>query len=350
MAKAQSKKKYTLEEAADLASRPMSETAFSDIETESEDSEFDERAKELFLEGRDILLDHAADDARNQAARGTPAYDRLGKIKPLYHQIVKACKDNYHPQQQISIDERMVSSKARSVLKQYMRNKPTKWGYRLFVLAESATGYTWNFFIYEGKAVASGKGLSYDSVMALLDTDTLGSGYHLYVDNFYTSSQLFRDLLAKKIGACGTVRTNRIGFPKTTTNDIGRKDPRGTIRWIREGDLLYVKWKDRREVVMCSTVHSAFTGETVSRRVRQDGRWALVDVPVPSPINAYNQFMGGVDVSDALIGYYSVLHKTKKWYRSFFYHFVDIAVVNSFLLYNAEHKDKPMNQKQFREA
>lgn len=55
----------------------------------------------------------------------------------------------------------------------------------LFVLAESITRYTWNFFAYKGKK-ATRKGH-----MSLLGFALLGTGYKLYVDSYFIQVQAF---------------------------------------------------------------------------------------------------------------------------------------------------------------
>lgn len=114
----------------------------------------------------------------NGRKRNTPEYDRLFKIKPLYTDIVTACQSHFQPYQNISIDERILSSRASVNIRLSMKNKPIKWGYKLFVLAYSSTAYTWNFFVYTGSGVSTtGHGLSYSSVVDLLPFSLLGQGY-----------------------------------------------------------------------------------------------------------------------------------------------------------------------------
>lgn len=43
--------------------------------------------------------------------------------------------------------------------------------------------------------------------------------------------------------------------------------------------------------------------------------------------------MGGVEALDALIAYYRIHIRSKKYYHKFFFHFVDMVIVNSWLLY-----------------
>ena len=45
----------------------------------------------------------------------------------------------------------MVGFRGRFAAKQYMPNKPTKWGIRCFTLADSANGYVLNVLVYTGR-------------------------------------------------------------------------------------------------------------------------------------------------------------------------------------------------------
>ena len=59
------------------------------------------------------------------------------------------------PQRKLSIDEAMVAYKGRSHLQQYMPNKPIKWGLKIWMIAEAATGYILDFEPYFGKPGAA---------------------------------------------------------------------------------------------------------------------------------------------------------------------------------------------------
>lgn len=189
-------------------------------------------------------------------------------------------------------------------------------------------------------------------VTSLVNRDTLGTGYILYCDHFYTSPKLFKHLGQQGFGACGTYR-DRVGFPKTKENALTQKSPRGSIRWIREGSLLCVKWMDTREVSLCSNVHSVYSGETVLRwKKKKDGSHERVPVPRPTVVAEYNRYVRGGNTSDLMMGTNSVHRKTKRWYIAVFQHLLDIAVTNSYVMSKelaAARRERPPTRQQFQE-
>lgn len=272
--------------------------------------------------------------------------DKLRKVRGFLDCIATKCKELYQPFSNLSIDERMVKSRHRSGIRQYIKNKPTKWGIKLWVLADSANGYTCDFNVYIGKNTEqppSQNGLGYDVVTRLIQPYTK-QGYHLYFDNFYTSVKLVKDLFGKLTPSCGTVAENRKGFPANMKNGKiwGRKAERGSMRWDKDGCCVAQQWKDNKVVTMLTSVDKAHEFGTVSRNVKVNNSWVKMDVKQPKSINSYNRFMNGVDRSDQLLAKNNTLRKCMRWWKTLFFHLIDIAVVNSFILfqlYRTEHSD-----------
>ena len=130
-------------------------------------------------------------------------HDKLRKVSGFLNSFKETCKLLYQPFQHVAVDEMMVKSKHRSRIRQYIKNKPTKWSIKLWVLADNANCYTYDFNVYTGRRSeeeCSENGLGYD-VVTKLSHPLENQGYHLYFDNFYTSPTLVKDLYSVQIYA-----------------------------------------------------------------------------------------------------------------------------------------------------
>jgi len=65
----------------------------------------------------------------------------------------------------------------------------------------------------------------------------------------------YKALYDQGISCCGTVRTNRIGFPEMLKKGKGEKVPKGYYEYLSCGPLLAAVWFDRRFVYFVSTLH-----------------------------------------------------------------------------------------------
>lgn len=188
-----------------------------------------------------------------------------------------------------------------------------------------------------------GYGITQSVVLSLVD-HLKDKGHHLYMDNLYTSPALFTALKSLGFGACGTLRVNRKGVP---TNIKTKKLEKGeVIAETGENDMVFLKWKDKRDVALLTTVHDS-SSVNVSRRSRS-APGGSEEVSKPHAIDQYNKYMGGVDKLDQLVSYYSFSRRSVKWWKKVFFHLVDAAIVNAYILHTVTHGTKKLTHVQFR--
>ena len=108
---------------------------------------------------------------------------------------------------------------------------------------------------------------------------------------------------------------------------------RGQHDWFSSNHLSAIKRMDNKSVILLSNHFNPKETQQIERIVK--GLKDKVKVTCPSVIQEYSQFMGGVDLSDEMKVTYEVDRRIKfRFYVRVFFNFLDIAVVNSKIVYN----------------
>ena len=156
----------------------------------------------------------------------------------------------------------------------------------------------------------------------------------LFFDNYFTSPSLVQELHTKGIYCTGTVSANRVGSLLIKPNLELVKQGRGAMDGCTSSDkkLCLVRWNDNSLVTVLSSAYDWQTNQGHVRRYDKSTK-TYVDVACPSAILEYNKSMGGVDKLDFLLSLYRIHIKSKKWTLHVIFHFVDLAVVTSWLQY-----------------
>ena len=83
----------------------------------------------------------------------------------------------------------------------------------------------------------------------------MGKGHTVCTDNWYTSVDLAEKLITKNTHLVGTLRKNRRG---NSAEVVSKKLKRGElIARENKSGITILKWKDKRDLLMLSTKHSA---------------------------------------------------------------------------------------------
>jgi hypothetical protein len=143
-------------------------------------------------------------------------------------------------------------------------------------------------------------------------------GHKLYMDNCFSSPNLFDNLHTKTINSCGTDRTNQ----KEMLWNFGKKlkwDDTKTRVW---GNKTATIWKDKRNVNMMDMHHPPAEGNLY------DGHGNTLR---PATVQDYNMHTV-VDKSDIMTNSYSIKRHTWKWTKKLLFHLLDLSILNSFTI------------------
>lgn len=280
--------------------------------------------KDRFL----LLLQHLyfSDSISNDSS------DKLYKIRDLLNLYKHSFQSAYYPEKNICIDESLLLWKGRLRWKMHAP-QVRLFGIEGYFLCESNTGYVYNFEVYSGKGTdlqlppcateIAPEYLNHSTKVVLhLMEGLLDKGFYLAMDSYYTSPPLFDFLVSHMTDAVGTLRKNRKGIPKEI---LKAKLKKGQDITMYKGKLMVMQWRDKKEVLMISTTHDA------ERKIVNEGN---LEKSKPLVCIDYKMMMGGVDHTDQVISSFDAARShLKKYYKQIYLRFLDIAVLNSFIIH-----------------
>ncbi|KAF7686030.1 PiggyBac transposable element-derived protein 4 [Cucumispora dikerogammari] len=231
----------------------------------------------------------------------------------------------------LAIDESTIPHKGGCGALVYNKTKPNRWGMKLYMLCSSESGCVYRFKLHTGEKTFISETVNY------LTDCYRHHNIHLFIDNFYSSSLLFKGLLGKGFFATGTCRKNRIGLPDEIKQLNERKIPKNKMILFLKSHMNAVILNHRKLVTLIFTKEKIYKRRFVKQKKKSSvkGReLKLFNIPKKMVfINNYNNNMNGVDICDQNIQYYYINRKSKRWTMKLLLFLIDIFLLNFFVLY-----------------
>lgn len=286
---------------------------------------------------RFILLNkclHFNDNSRCNPGTMANAEAKLYKILPIVNHLNDRFGCLYTLNRNILIDESLTKWKGFLNINQFKHNK----GIKTYEVCESQTGYLWRFKVHVGPATPSLKenspisGFVSDIVLKLLH-GLEHKGHTVWMDWFYNSPELARELKVRGFDCAGTLSINCQAVPMELKELKVSEMAVGEISGCTAGDVDLIVWGDTKRIALISTYHGIATVKCGDRLK-------------PVLLCDYNICMGGADKKDQLLAMYPIERsRSRIWYKKFFRRILNTSVLNAHILYNA---NQQMEHRRFR--
>ncbi|XP_043259648.1 piggyBac transposable element-derived protein 4-like [Colletes gigas] len=243
----------------------------------------------------------------------------LNKIQPIIDYFNNKMKQVYYPLKELSIHETQVPWRGKL---DYMPGKRYKYSVKLYVLTESSR-ITLRINAYKGSGIDGGGKKHATKVVLHLLEDFLQKGHSVYMDSFYTSFELSKQLLDAKTYCTGTLQNFRNG---NNIHVVKAKLAKGEMIFRHKNNIMMGKFQDKKDVLFIS---SEFNADFIELENKKKEKYKK-----PLALYKYNAFMDDIYKKDQMLFYCSCVRRTFKWYIKLWINIVETLLLNSFFLYS----------------
>ncbi|XP_068086415.1 piggyBac transposable element-derived protein 4 [Anabrus simplex] len=254
--------------------------------------------------------------------------DRLAPVRELFEEFVKNCQACYYVGEDVTIDELLEAFRGRCPFIQHIPSKPAKYGIKMFAAVDSKMYYTCNLEIYAGRQPEGRFQVSNKSsdVVERMVTPIQNSGRNVTADNWFSDVTLVQALSEKhRLSYVGTLKKNKWQIPKELRKVKQRKPFSSVFAFREEATMVsYVphRKKMKKNVILISSVHmNDAIDETTGEKKK------------PVILTYYNEHKAGVDMVGKMCSLYDVHRGTKRWPMVVFFSLLNIAGINSQIVY-----------------
>lgn len=260
--------------------------------------------------------------------------DPFTPIRDIWEMLIVQCRQNYVPGTNVTVDEQLLAFRGRCKFRMYIPNKPAKYGVKLEMMCDSGTRYMVDCIPYLGKGTNTGGMPLGEYFVKELTRSIHGTNRNVTMDNWFTSIPLAKQLLQQpyKLTIVGTLRSNKREIPEemknkkrskrnNQTTEVNTSRKVNTSMFVYDGPLTLLSFKPKpsKMVYMLSSCDEEASVNPDNKK--------------PHMIEFYNSTKGGVDTFDQMCSVMSCSRKTNRWPMCVFYGMMNIACINSYILY-----------------
>lgn len=258
------------------------------------------------------------DDAATRQVRRVQ--DKLAPIRSVFEGFVDRCKNNFTVGEYVTLDEMLECFRGRCSFRQFMPQKPAKYGLKMFAVVDSRMYYTSNLEVYCGKQQEGPFAVDNkpSSVVRRMVQPINGSGRNVTMDNWFAAIPTVEELAANNLTVVATLRKNKKELPVELVQTRKRPVNSSLFAFGENQTLVSYVPKKYRNVILVSSMHDS---DAIDERTGEQAK--------PEIVTFYNETKNGVDGVDRMKTQYTVARVSLRWPLRLFYSLLDIGAINA---------------------